>query len=362
LTFRWLGFGVEGLPRCIAKTAFDWDHPRKPGVQQVRYADKGRIELRLDTYDIVLNRWANTTYGDNTACVVEDANCIVVAKTPTHFSTLLDGPISTLRMIFDFLRVRHMRLTSLFGQINRRPRSLSQEFLFPQQPAAESSLTRSIEDAQMLTVEELGVKKFEQLLSQWHSARSKLSPILELFHSLTARKDIASELRFLTLVYILEAFHRLTEPTQASSPSIRNVIKELSERAPADLQFRVRGLLGQLGAPSLHARLSQLLTDLPNAFLNPWGPDDGFSAQIGPGPDFVSEVVNTRNFLTHLAGADDSKALKGFDLFRATFRLEWWFRYLLLRHLGCSRVEANAYILASSPRASRNQFSSLLNG
>ena len=357
LTFGSLWFRLDDLPRCIAATSFDWSAPIEPGVHELRYRDKPTITFQLGEYRVSLLRWANETGKGDTRGLREFAACSVHAPRETHYSTLLAGPVATMRRLFEFSSLKRLEITEVRVGRGRLGTGFD-ELLFPAMPSEPENDSPMSE--RMFTVEELGQEHFGQVANAWHSARSELSPALDLFSQLVGRHELALELRFLTLVYILEAFHRRTAKPQRADAEAEAAIQQTMKCAPKLFAARINGLLRQLSSPALRDRLADLAKTLPDPFVHIGGAKGAFFKPVGPGRDFISEVVDTRNFLTHLSRSKRARILTGNALFTACVRLEWMFRFLLLVHLGFTRTEANGYVISSSLSGLPGTFSTLL--
>ncbi len=293
------------------------------------------FSVRLYDSAITQHSWRSTTKSYRALATITSPKSV-------HFDEFFNGPVKTIRMICDFSSASRVPLTHMSALETSDRMRLPHEIVFSRSRLPRNRRRRS-DHHSLFTFRELGQRRFQRFANRWHAARKTLAPSLEVFSSLANRSQLDAELRFLTLVNVLESFHRLTRRQRRSARTSKAVAR-LIAGAPAFLRDRVRGVLGQLGSPSLEMRLGELFKDLPAAFLNPFGPHDGFYRPLGPGPDFLREVVNTRNYLTHLAPTRRDKALKGFALFHACLRLEWMFRYRLLQHLGFSRIEANGAV------------------
>jgi hypothetical protein len=321
---------------------------------QVTYRTPKPLKLRLGRFQLSVERWADSSFLRGKRHIEEHARLSIGVSAGATYEELMRGPVATFRAVCEFVAARRLPTLSIGGVLHqargRQQRIFGVDVLFPKGREETLELTSDDVRAFLFTFDELDRRTLESFVNRWQEARTTLSPLLEMFSALNRRTHLDAELRFLIAVYLLEAFHRLTRRKPRQSKATTTLIKRLVQRTPLRQKGRVAGLLGMLGAPSLHQRLLKLGRNLPSAFLNPFGPDDWFFRSVGPGPDFLSEVVNTRNYLTHLEEKHEARALRDFPLYRASVRLEWLLRYQLLRYFGVKRSTANDYVIRGAQR------------
>jgi hypothetical protein len=364
LNFREVWIELHGLLECLGRSGFEWNKMRRPDDVRVTYRALKPLRLKLGRFGVVAEQWADFGRQRDQRQITERARLNVVASNGASYDELMRGPIATVRAVCEFVTAQKMPILALGGSLQHargrwQDRVFGVDVLFAKGREEPPPLTSDDVLAFLFTFNEIDRRSLEVFVNKWHTARTSLSPMLEMFSALIRRPHLDAELRFLIVVYLLEAFHRLTRRRSRPSKATKALIEHLVSESPLQQQNRVAGLLGMLGAPSLHQRLVDLCRNLPSAFLNPFGPDDWFFQSIGPGPDFLTEVVNTRNYLTHLEDKHAPKALRDFPLYRASVRLEWLLRYLLLLHFGIRRSTAHAYVIRGV-QAWPSSFSTLL--
>jgi hypothetical protein len=325
LTFNHLTVGIRDLDRCLGVSRRGGSRP---------------LTLEIDDFALSLFDAETRTEQFKVSSVKRYALATVRATSRRHLSEFLSGPVKTLRMLCEFATGRQAPLTRLEGAVSRKCLGTDCEIIMPWGNERDDG---EMGREQYLSFRGLGRQRFRRLATNWHTARADLWPLLDLFSSLTTDRSLAAELRFLTLVDILEAFHRMTRRQPAPKKALTREIERLVASTNDTIRDRVKGVLGLLQSPSLQMRLEELFAQAPDGVAIPLG---SFMHRLSGGRDFSHEVVQTRNFLTHLRSERSGAVLNGFPLLNACFRLELMFRFLLLRYFGFSRTNAHGAILA----------------
>lgn len=137
-----------------------------------------------------------------------------------------------------------------------------------------------------------------EVLRRWFGSYDRLKPIYDLFFLPRYNQHLPIEQQFLSLVQALEGFHR---KTGHGSYIAKRKYKEIDEflvgcipaSAPADLRAALASRLRYGNEYSLRKRLTRMIGTL--------APES--RVLIDPNVSgFISKVVDTRNYLTHLDG------------------------------------------------------------
>jgi hypothetical protein len=144
---------------------------------------------------------------------------------------------------------------------------------------------------------------------------------------------------FLLATQAVEVLHRLTSPEGiVDQKKFCAVISAISASIPTgtnkELRAKILGILKYANEPSLRQRLKQSIKQLEMEFGD---------APLGFSKKLISDVVNTRNYLTHYSTDLERHALTGANLHYATRRLIALLVVLLLVRIGVppSKVRAS---------------------
>ena len=165
-----------------------------------------------------------------------------------------------------------------------------------------------------------------QVLNAWFEEAERLDPVYEVFFGTLYNTRAYSRSQFLSLMQAAESFHRTTK----SGKYVRSdkykeysrVMKDaIPEAAPDALKSKLQSMFDFGNEYSLPKRIEELVDSLPGREI------------IKKNPNFVKQVVETRNSLTHLTKKRKAKVLRGADLDNANEDLRILLTSLFLRRL-----------------------------
>lgn len=171
--------------------------------------------------------------------------------------------------------------------------------------------------------------QLSDILHKWFAASPTLKSAIYLYID-GMRQTGSSEGRFLTLSQAFEAFSRATTPSEyMASEDYQEVRSKIiaaipSEVAP-DHRDSLKSRIKYGNEISLRKRLMKTFQSLPF---------EAIDCICHSHAEFVSGIVDTRNYLTHYSDELRSSALRGADLHWASEQLTMLTRILLLRELG----------------------------
>jgi len=195
--------------------------------------------------------------------------------------------------------------------------------------------------------------RFHQVLQNWIESLPKLRPVYEVFFGIFRSHRVHLQSHFVHLAQAVESFQRRTigglylpdEQYQAIRTAVTAAAMEaISKVATASaasaegtpeaifhgLRDRLKNQIKYANEPSLRRRLAHVLDNLSN----------DVRAMICSKPsEFVSAVVNTRNYLTHLDDSSGENILENDQLLHALRKLEILILILLLGNVGITEAE-----------------------
>lgn len=192
------------------------------------------------------------------------------------------------------------------------------------------NLKEDIHPFQMIIPLPIIENKIDQIMSEWFSKAQTLRSTYDLFFGTFYNPDMYLHLHFLSLMQTIESFHRVTMIGKYLSDKdwqpyrnqlTNNLSAELDRSHRESLKSRIR----YGNEYSLRKRISELLQSLDENTLSTLAPSDKY---------FTSDIIDTRNYLTHYDDELKDKALKDADLYWANQRLRILITILLLKEIG----------------------------
>jgi hypothetical protein len=166
--------------------------------------------------------------------------------------------------------------------------------------------------------------RFAELISEWLQNFQTIEPSFNLYFAVATSGFMFLESQFLFLVQGLETLHRRTsQETKFPSKEFDALLRILVEACPKDRRGWLSARLKYANELTLRHRLEELL--------------GGLSRIVWPGGDHnfpISDIVDTRNYLTHFDSELEGKASHGRDLFSLTQMLQAAFALILLGQIG----------------------------
>ena len=166
--------------------------------------------------------------------------------------------------------------------------------------------------------------RLQAVMTKWLASYGAFEPALNLYF--TSRYDHRQyiDVRFLRLAQGLETLHRRSsQETEMPKDEFKNHLKSILHSCPKDKRDWLRGKLSSANAFSLRRRLEKMIKPFQHFFG-----DEEESKSL------VSQIVDTRNYLTHYSGKLESKAANHEDLLMLCDKLEALFQLHLLQLIG----------------------------
>jgi hypothetical protein len=173
-------------------------------------------------------------------------------------------------------------------------------------------------------------ERFASICDRWFSANEILVDSIHLFMDAVRDHGTSLQGRFLSLSQALEAFSRATlsseyMPKVDYEKVISSVIAAIPSSVDSDHRASLKNRIKYGNEHSLRKRLTTLINSLT---------PDAASCVCQSPKNFVTGIVETRNYLTHYTDELRPKALSGAALFWGCERMATLLRILLLRELG----------------------------
>lgn len=308
LLFSKVLFHVEGLDKWLGITGISANCDLGNQEAEITYKRPKQIDHQLND-DLVLSirfNWSAPIGGGNIfkATITQTAVLCLEAPNVRKFSELIDS----VRQINNLLCLAldkpvaltsaHVSRPDIVEDVGGKKRPIEMDVYYPSLPHPDTP--PEIHRPQMLFPYQEVESNFDSILSKWLDGYRQLEPAFNLYFSATTAKHAFLETQFLFLVQGLEALHR-----------------------------RIGG--------SKNGKLRKRLTELLAPLAKHFGDNKKNEA-------LVSDIVNTRDYLTHYIPELESQAKTGTDLWRLCTKMEVLFELQLLRQIGFSSVQIDRIV------------------
>ncbi len=228
------------------------------------------------------------------------------------------------------------RLENLFSLLTGASLALETFFVYRQQESAHVHAKRN-DHMKAFDPRECvwcSPSQLANCIAVWLSESWEFRRVESLVLGVLRKGKLYVETEFLSLAQALEGIHRVTEHTpvvgRAVFRQIRRKILALlnAEKVAQPLVNRLRDSMSHISDPTFASRLAAPCRRITDPLLQRMG--------ISP-PEFVSDVVATRNFYTHTGSkprSQQSTPIVGKELFLLSQKMRALLRGVLLLHLG----------------------------
>lgn len=171
--------------------------------------------------------------------------------------------------------------------------------------------------------------RFGDILSRWLENYEKFASSFNLYFATRTGRDLYLDNRFLMLVQALESLHRHSSTASTfSSPQYATLCETLRGVIPEVFKDWLEARLKYGNEPSLRQRLKYLVQGFESIFEK--------KRKL---KDLISQVVDTRNYLTHYDQSLQSKAAREDQLYKLCIALEILFQVHMAIKCGFSSEE-----------------------
>jgi hypothetical protein len=171
------------------------------------------------------------------------------------------------------------------------------------------------------------VSDLPKIFNSWFRTAEAFGPVYDLFLGALYNTKAYPQSEFLSLMQALESYHRRTRRgkyvrDEEYEEYRRAIVSGIPGVVPKGLKDSLKKRLEYGNEYSLRKRLKELITPFPEKLI------------LKANPNFINEVVDTRNYLTHYTDELKEKALHGPRLLKANEDLRALLTSLLYRRLG----------------------------
>ncbi len=165
----------------------------------------------------------------------------------------------------------------------------------------------------------------QEYLPRWLQRYEEYEPTFNLYFAVSANRYMDLEGRFLFLVHGIESLHRrISSETQMPAEEFKSLLDSILQSTPDTRRDWVQARLNYANELSLRSRIRQMIAPFSDLF----GTESARKA-------LVSQVVSTRNYLTHYDQAIKIQAVTDpQELFQLQSKLEALVQLHLLQLLG----------------------------
>ena len=172
------------------------------------------------------------------------------------------------------------------------------------------------------------------MLQNWFIKRELLQPILDLYFTTVHNRSIPIHLEFLSYIQAIESYHRRTKKNKIlSTEKFCKLKEEILSLLNEEQKQLVESKVPFANEPTLNDRLIDIFREYY---------EFKFFFSIDQ-DQFIRDIKNSRNYLTHYTKSLEKKSLKGADLSQATRILRAILQLLLLLELEFDRDGINKF-------------------
>lgn len=169
----------------------------------------------------------------------------------------------------------------------------------------------------------------KEIFNNWLNAYERIEPAFNLYFASKTGAHKYIDGKFLSLAQGIETFHRRTsDETVMPDAEFKDIVGTLIDACPENRKKWLEGKLTYSNELTFRTRLKQIV--------------DNFKSFFGSSKDrkaFISQIVNTRNYLTHYDISLKSTECSGAQLFEVCMKMECLFQLHFLKEIGLSDEE-----------------------
>ena len=178
--------------------------------------------------------------------------------------------------------------------------------------------------------------ELDQIMVNWFRSYEMFAPAINLYFAARAREDVFLDTRILWLTQALEAFHRgISDETELNEDEFQSKVTSILRNCPDAMDRTwLKGKLQFANQLTFRNRMRRLLAPFENWF-----------GDQRERESFASQVVATRNYLTHHdEAATGNRAIEPIDLIQMLNKLDALLQMHLLQQLGIDRSRIDAMV------------------
>ncbi|NQU28731.1 MAG: hypothetical protein HQ528_10610 [Candidatus Marinimicrobia bacterium] len=348
LLFNSFLFSVEGIDDWIGISGIKVDHDIENKSAKIEYKPPQEISISLNNGMIlqITFMWKLPGFPSNKEAIISQK---------VYFKLISDIKLR----LGDFISVSH-KITALLGfaidktvsiekvsaNSNSLKRKMGDDKYFPIQIKVYYSSILYLSEIPKISVHDMLFRyihiqnDFENKVNNWLIAYDHINPTLSLYFSTKIGAQRHVDGKIIALVQALESYHRRTE-TEKIIPEdeYKILVNTLLNSCPDHRKEWLTSRLAYGNEMSLRNRLKNII--------------EPFKDIIGTNKErrkLISNIVNTRNYLTHYDQSLEDFALNGLELWQLSIKIEAIIQLHLLIILGFTMEEIqsvynNSYML-----------------
>lgn len=340
LRFTKLEAAVTGLDDWLQVTGieagFEFDTAHKVQSAFIRYVPPPKIELTLPGMRVSFE-FAWTAPGGkvkNEAKITHQARLVVVPDAETNFEDLRQQ-LGRLVNFLSFAVDQTLDVDALFASSPSAMMDVGDGEKPISMPVFYESSTRTrpvnVERYSMLFSYPEVANELQRMLTDWLAHHEALSPAFNLYFAVRAGRHAFLESAFLSIAQGLETLHDRTSSESVEPPeAFAKRVAAIMDTCPEPHREWLEEQLAYANKLSLRKRMQRML----KPFASHFGSADARK-------DFVSKMVDTRNYLTHYDPALATRAARRDELRPLVSKLEALFQLhlSLLVGIDATRIE-----------------------
>ncbi|MCS7216042.1 MAG: hypothetical protein NZ826_07875 [Thermodesulfovibrio sp.] len=186
---------------------------------------------------------------------------------------------------------------------------------------------------------------FRDVIKAWFGKMEQLEPVYDLYFGAFYNPHIYLQHQFSNLIQAVEAYHRRTMknyelPEEEHAKRLEEIIKA----TPSEHKEWLKNKLAYSNEPTLRRRLKDIFGMLGILSKEIYSDED----------QFISKVVDTRNYLTHHDEKLKEKAAQGQELYDLAKELEKLLKMCMLKELGFDQDQIKTLIYRNSAEPNKN--------
>jgi len=297
----------------------------------IKYERPKKIEFQTDEYEMAIEiGWSISHHRKISTTISQKARLIINSKQLIE----LKKCFTLIRKFQDFFTLAIGKTTyptEIIGLINRAQyEPIKIIYALPRWP----SEAKELHSVEMLFTLPTITDKLSSLFNNWLNKSDSLQPVYALYFATLYNSQVYMDASFLNFAQALETYHRRTYggKYQTDNEFREDLYQKLVSVLPDNLESSFKeslkhGKLYYANEYSLRKRLQELTNrfsgKIPLNFI------EGKKQK-----EFIEDVSNTRNYLTHYDIELESKAVKGRELYKLRQKLKLIIEICLLEELG----------------------------
>ena len=183
---------------------------------------------------------------------------------------------------------------------------------------------------------------FPKMIKIWYQKYEQLDHIMYLLFQQFYLRSHFTENSFLNLAQAIESYHERTRPLTKMPKSDYEIMRNnlLATSAPEYHEW-LKGIFSFGNSPTLHQRLADMISQFIDTELH-WISVDH--------ERFIQQIKWSRNYYTHLGKELESKALKTYDLYKASLKLKLILSICFLMEMGIEIHTISGWLYGKASR------------